>query len=153
YYLIGANFHALAMYDMAADYYEKFADKYPKELGEKCTEAETKAGTCVNAKEALQNAVFFRLGLGDEAKAVDDAKLFDKNYRGKYPRDTSQVNYSLGSIYERQGDWNKAINHYKNFLASFKKTALPHEIIQANVNAGRATLNLTNADSKANDKA
>ena len=45
-YLIGANFHALAMYDMAAEYYEKFADKYPSELGEKCTDAENKAGTC-----------------------------------------------------------------------------------------------------------
>jgi tetratricopeptide (TPR) repeat protein len=139
-YLIGANFHALAMYDMAADYYEKFADKYPAELGEKCTEAETKAGTCTNAKEALQNAVFFRLGLGDEAKAVDDAKLFDKNYHKKYPRETSQVNYSLGSIYERIADWNKSINHYTNFIKQFRKTALPHEIIQANVNAGRGYL-------------
>src|ERR1041385_513769 len=60
-YLIGANFHALAMYDMAADYYERFSEKYPGELGEKCTEAENKAGTCANAKEALQSAVFFRL--------------------------------------------------------------------------------------------
>ena len=28
-YLIGANFHALAIYDTAADYYEQFATKYP----------------------------------------------------------------------------------------------------------------------------
>jgi tetratricopeptide (TPR) repeat protein len=151
-YLIGANFHALAMYDMAAEFYEKFADKYPNELGEKCTDAETKAGTCTNAKEALQNAVFFRLGLGDEAKAVDDAKLFDKNYHRKYPRETSQVNYSLGSIYERQADWGKALNHYSSFIKQFKKTALPHEIIQANVNAGRALLNQGAAENK-NDKA
>ncbi len=151
-YLIGANFHALAMYDMAADYYEKFADKYPTELGEKCTDDEKKAGTCTNAKEALQNAVFFRLGLGDEEKAVEDAKLFDKNYRRKFPRETSQVNFSLGSIYERQADWSKAIAHYTNFLRQFKKTALPHEIIQANVNAGRAYLMMEPPD-KASDKA
>jgi hypothetical protein len=90
----------------------------------------------------MQSAVFFRLGLGDEAKAVEDAKVFEKNYRKKYPRETSQVNYSLGSIYERQGDWGKAINHYATFIKQFRNTALPHEIIQADVNAGRAQLML-----------
>jgi tetratricopeptide (TPR) repeat protein len=142
FYLIGANFHALAMYDAAAENYEKFAEKYPGELGEKCTDAERKAGTCTNAKEALQNAVFFRLGLGDEAKAVADAKLFEKNYARKFPLETSQVHYSIGSVYERSGDWQKVINHYTGFLRQFKKTALPHEVIQANVNVGRGYLNL-----------
>ena len=94
---------------------------------------------------STQDAVFFRLGLGDDQKATDDAKLYEKNYAKKYPRETSQVNYSLASIYERQDDWDKAINHYSNFLKQFKKTALPHEVIQANVNAGRAYLNLTGA--------
>jgi tetratricopeptide (TPR) repeat protein len=150
-YLIGANFHALAMYDMAAENYEKFGSKYPGELGEKCTDAEKKAGTCANAKEALQNAVFFRLGLGNEEKAVEDAKLFDNNYRKRYPREVSQVNYSLGSIYERQGNWKKAIDHYSSFVKQFKRTAMPHEIIQANVSAGRATLLLAN-ETKGSDK-
>ena len=156
YYLIGANFHALAMYDMAADYYEKFAEKYPGELGDDCTDAEKKAGTCANAKEALQNATFFRLGLGDEEKATDDAKLFEKSYRKKFPLESSQVNFSIGSIYERTGDWQKVINHYTGFLRQFKKTALPHEIIQANVNIGRAYRNLVpedKRDSKAGEKA
>jgi tetratricopeptide (TPR) repeat protein len=151
-YLMGANFHALAMYDMAADNYEKFATKYPGELGEKCTEGEKKAGTCANAKEAMQNAVFFRLGLGNEAKAVEDAKIFDQNYRRRFPREASQVNYSLGSIYEREANWKKAIDHYTNFLKAFRKTALPHEIIQANVSAGRAYLMLGASESKGNEK-
>jgi tetratricopeptide (TPR) repeat protein len=137
------------MYDMAADYYEKFADKYSGELGENCTEDEKKAGTCTNAKEALQNAVFFRLGLGDEAKAVEDAKLFEKSYQRKFPRETSQVNYSIGSIYERMADWNKVINHYSSFAKKYKKTALPHELIQANVNAGRGYLQLDTKDKEA----
>lgn len=149
YYLIGANFHALAMYDMAADYYEKFADKYSGELGESCTDAEKKAGTCTNAKEALQNAVFFRLGLGDEERAVEDAKLFERSYQRKFPQETSQVNFSLGSIYERQADWQKVINHYSGFVKKYKKTALPHELIQANVNAGRGYLQLDTKDKEA----
>jgi tetratricopeptide (TPR) repeat protein len=61
------------------------------------------------------------------------------------------VNYSLGSIYERLADWNKAINHYTNFIKQFRKTALPHEVIQANVNAGRAYLMMESGE-KANDK-
>ena len=68
-YLIGANYHALAMYDMAATFYEQFGAKYPGELGEQCTEADKTAGTCTNAKEAVQNAVFFRLGLGEKKRA------------------------------------------------------------------------------------
>lgn len=139
-YLIGANYHALAMYDMAATFYEQFGAKYPGELGEDCSEADKTAGTCTNAKEALQSAVFFRLGLGDEEKGVEDAKLFEKSYARKFPRETSQVRYSLGSIYERSEDWNKVIGHYSSFVKQYKKTALPHEIIQANVNIGRAYL-------------
>lgn len=141
-YLIGANFHALAMYDLAADYYEQFASKYPGEMGEKCTEEEKTAGTCTNAKEALQNATFFRLGLGDEEKAKKDADLFEKNYRRKAAQEASQVRFSLGSIYERQQDWKKVIGHYSSFAKEYRTTAMPHELIQANVIAGRAYLTL-----------
>lgn len=150
-YLIGANYHALAMYDMAATFYEQFSAKYPNELGEGCTSAEVTAGTCTNAKEALQSAVFFRLGLGDEAKGVEDAKLFEKNYARKFPRETSQVRYSLGSIYERQGDWQKVIAHYTSFVKQYRKTALPHEIIQANVNIGRAYLAIQGNEKQVDD--
>ncbi|MDH5674138.1 MAG: tetratricopeptide repeat protein [Myxococcales bacterium] len=147
-YLIGANFHALAMYDMAADYYEKFAEKYSGELGEDCSDADNEAGTCPNAKDALQNATFFRLGLGDEEKAVEDAQLFEKSYKKKFARETSQVKYSLGSIYERTEDWNKVIKHYTGFLKQYKKTAMPHEMIQGNVTVGRAYLSLEGKESQ-----
>ena len=151
-FLIGANYHALAFYEVAADYYEKFAEKYPKELGEDCTDAEKSAGTCVNANEALQNATFFRLGLGDEEKALEDANLFEKNYRKKFPRETSQVVYSIGSIYERQEDWKKLISHYSSYLSRYKKTAMPHELIEANVSCGRATLKMTEGSKKGPDR-
>jgi tetratricopeptide (TPR) repeat protein len=150
-YLIGANYHALAMYDMAATFYEQFGAKYPQELGEKCTEQDIATGTCTNAKEAIQSAVFFRLGLGDEEKGVEDAKLFEKNYSRKFPRETSQVRYSLGSIYERQEDWQKVIAHYSSFVKQYKKTALPHEIIQANVNVGRAYLSIEGKENQLED--
>lgn len=151
-FLIGANFHALAFYEMAADYYEQFASKYPKELGQECSDAEKEAGTCAIANDALQNAVFFRLGLGDEEKAVADAKLFERNYHKKFARETSQVVYSLGSIYERQEDWKKVVKHYSSYLKRYRKTALPHEIMQANVIVGRAILTMTKDSKKGADR-
>lgn len=141
-YLIGANFHALALYEQAANYYEQFADKYPGEDGKDCTPEDKAAGSCAIAHEALQNATFFRLGLGDEQKAVADAKLFEKNYQRKFSRETSQVFFSLGSIYERQKDWKKVIDHFNGFLRDYRKSALPNQIIEANVIVGRAYLSL-----------
>jgi len=141
-FLIGANFHALALYDQAADYYEQFANRFPGEDGKSCTEKEKTVGTCAIAHEALQNATFFRLGLGNEEKANQDAKDFEKYFKTRYPRESSQVKFSVGSIYERQKNWNKVIEHYKNYLNSYRKSALPNEIIEANVKIGTAYLQM-----------
>ncbi len=137
-YLTGANFQALALYPKAADYYEQFATRFPGEDGKGCTEAEKAADTCPKASEALQDSVFFRLGLGDDQKAVDDAKLYEKNFAKVHPRETSQVVYSLASIYERQGDWKKVADHYQNYLKQYGRQALPNEEIRANTQIGVA---------------
>lgn len=137
-YLTGANFQALALYPKAAEYYELFATKYPSEDGKNCTEADIAGGMCPKAAEALQDAVFFRLGVGDDQKAADDAKLYERNYAKKYPRETSQVIYSMASIYERQNDWNKVAEHYQSYLKKYGRQALPNEEIRANVQIGVA---------------
>ncbi len=136
-YLVGANYHALAFYEQAATYYEQFARDYPGEDGESCSEAERTAGTCAIAHDALQNAVFFRIGLGNTAEAESDAELFTRNYKRKLPRQTSQVVYSIGTIYEREENWQRVILHYRRYLRDFRRTALPHQIIRANVLMGR----------------
>jgi len=141
-YLIGANFHALALYDQAADYYEQFANKFPGEDGKNCSEKDVKAGTCAIAHEALQNATFFRLGLGNEQKAEENAKNFEKYYKNRFPLQSSQVRFSLGSIYERQQNWKKVIDHYKGFLSKYRRSAMPNETIEANVKIGTAYLEL-----------
>jgi tetratricopeptide (TPR) repeat protein len=145
-FLVGANYHALAIYNQAADWYERFAREYPGEDGSSCTEEQRTAGTCAIAHEALQNAVFFRLGLGEEEQAVDDARLFERNYRQRMPQETSQVMFSLGSIYERASDWNRVFNHYNGWLRSYGRRALPHEVIRANVQLGRAKWELDDRD-------
>ncbi len=141
-YLVGANFHALAMYDRAAEYYEIFAGKYPRQTGKDCPAKDRELGLCAGAHEALQNAVFFRLGLGDEKKAIEDAALFEKHFAARYPRDASRVKYALGSIYRRSGQWQRVAEHYRGFLDRYGSRAMPHEVIQANVEIGRAYLSL-----------
>lgn len=145
-YLVGANYHALAIYSQAASFYEQFARRFPGEDGANCTDAERTAGTCAIAHVALENAVFFRLGLGEEQTAIEDAQLYERNYRRTRARETSQVIFSLGSIYERQGNWNRVFDHYRTFLRNYGRTALPHEIIRANVQMGRAQWELERRD-------
>jgi tetratricopeptide (TPR) repeat protein len=137
-YLIGANYHALAIYGQAADFYEQFARRFPGEDGSTCTDEDRTANTCAIANEALQNAVFFRLGLGEEEKAIEDARLFERNYRRRLPRETSQVIFSLGTIFQRQQNWSKVVDHYRGFLRSYARQALPHQVVRANVEIGNA---------------
>jgi tetratricopeptide (TPR) repeat protein len=140
-YLLGANWHAIAMYDRAAEYYEKFARKFPGEDGKDCTEQDKKNNLCPIAHEALMNAVFFRLGLGQADEARSDVKLFEKNFGRKLPRETSQVVFALGSVYERANNWSGVIDHYRLFLRKYQRTALPHQQIMANVHIARAYWN------------
>ncbi|MGB5268364.1 MAG: tetratricopeptide repeat protein, partial [Polyangiales bacterium] len=137
-YLIGQNFQALAYYEQAAKYYEQFASKFPGEDGTKCSAEEKKLGTCPNAIEGLEQATFFRIGLGDDKTAMEDSDLFARNYKRKLPRQTSQVMFSIGSIYERQSRWPQVIAHYKEYLSKYGKVGMPHQVIEANTAIGRA---------------
>jgi tetratricopeptide (TPR) repeat protein len=137
-YLIGQNFQALAYYEQAAKYYEQFARKFPGEDGKRCTAEDKETGTCPNAIEGLEQATFFRIGLGDDKAAMEDADLFARNYRRKLPRQTSQVMFSIGSIYERQKRWFQVITHYRDYLKMYGKSGMPHQLIQANTAIGRA---------------
>ena len=137
-YLIGQNFQALAYYEQAAKYYEQFARKFPGEDGKRCTDEDKNNGTCPNAIEGLEQATFFRIGLGDDKAAMEDADLFARNYKRKLPRQTSQVMFSIGSIYERQKRWFEVISHYREYLKNYSKVGMPHQVIEANTAIGRA---------------
>ncbi len=143
-YLLGASYHALAIYSSAADWYERFARESPD--AETCTDAERAAGTCAIAHVALENAVFFRLGLGETDRAIADAGLYERSYRRARPRETSAVVFSLGAIYESQGDWAHVLSHYRAFLRDYGRSARPDEVVRANVQIGRAQQELDHGD-------
>jgi tetratricopeptide (TPR) repeat protein len=150
-YLVGANYHALAFYERAAEYYENFAKKFPGEDESTCSKEDRATNTCAIAHEALKNAVFFRLGLGQEDKALDDVRLFQRNYgasaskKNRRVRDAAQVGFSIGSIYERSKDWSKVVDHYRSWLRQYSRFADPHQVIQAYVIIGNAYRNAKDA--------
>ncbi len=137
-YLIGANFHAMAFYEEAAKYYEQFASRYPGEDGSKCTEKEIADNACPVAQDALKNAVFFRLGLAQEEEATQAAMMFEKFYQRQDPAQSAKVTFALGALYEKPGTWFKAVDHYAKWIRTHRRSAYPHQLIQANMEIARA---------------
>ncbi len=125
-YDVGSNYHAIAMYKDAADYYEQFSKKYSGEA---------------NAPVALQNATAFRLGLGDYEKALADANLFIKNYTSgakKKPIEVAMVAFSIGQIYKRQKMWADVIKSYDSFTKKYKASGVVDLRIRAYIEIGEA---------------
>jgi tetratricopeptide (TPR) repeat protein len=103
---VGQNFHAIAYYTKAAEFYEKFAEKFG---GEK------------DAADALSNATFFRRGLGDNEQAVNDSKLYIKQYGGSKPAEAARVFFSIGTIFETAQRWGELEKHIKQYLSQWAR--------------------------------
>lgn len=90
-YEIGGNYQAIAVYDRAADYYERYAEetKYKGEF----------------ADQALSDAVVLRLGLGQESKALASASLFQRHFGTRKPVQASQIAFAIAAHYGNQGKW------------------------------------------------
>jgi TolA-binding protein len=99
---IGQNYQAIAVYDEAASYYERYARESP--AGER-------------AAESLQDAVLLRLGLGQEKQALDDAELFEKSHGAKQPALSAQIAFAIGAHDAEHGDVQVA---KKRLLASMR---------------------------------
>lgn len=129
-YLVGGNYHALAWYSRAADYYERFAKQFP---GEK------------ESPDALQNAIIFRLGRAEYQKAVDDVKFFAKSYgtRRKYKSRAAKAVFSLGSIYEAKNDRDAVAKFYGNYLKKWGAAGGVDRQILAHARIGRALWELS----------
>src|SRR5206468_1513968 len=111
---IGENYHGIAYYSRAAESYEQFASKYP---GEK------------EAAEALSNATFFRRGLGDDQKAIDDNNLYIKFYGQRKPSEAARVFFSIGAIYEKEKKWDQLLKHLQEFLTKYGSKAPDLQVV------------------------
>jgi tetratricopeptide (TPR) repeat protein len=121
---LGQSYMDLAYFESAAKYFEAFADKYGAEK---------------EAPQALSTAVFFRRGLGQDAKAIDDARTFVKSYRtGRHAKrqEAAAVEFSIGQIYASQKNWDKLIKHYNSYLKTWGKDGGVDRQILAHVRIG-----------------
>lgn len=124
-FLLGRAYQDIAAYPQAATQYEEFAKKWP---GEK---------EPTDASTALYTASFFRRGLGEIDKSIQDTNDFIHIYgtQSKYVDKSAGVFFGLWPIYEAQGK-DKLEKHLREYLATWgKRGGIDREII-ANVMLG-----------------
>jgi len=101
---LGDVYASIAYYKEAADKLEEYAVKYGGED---------------NAYPALSDAVQFRKGIGDDAKAVADTQLFIKMFGRTRRAEAAAAFFSMISIYEKQGDRDKLAAHLRAYVSQF----------------------------------
>ena len=121
-YEIGGNYQAIAVYDLAAEWYERYAKTDPK---------------APDADKALSDAVVLRLGLGQHDEAIKDAQIFQKNYGASKPVQTAQVAFAVGSHYVDQENWDAAVKALSSSMGVMNKAA-PDIQVQAHAALARA---------------
>ena len=132
-YEIGGNYQAIAVYDLASDWYEKYAKNDPG---------------APDADRALSDAIILRLGLGQDDIAIGDAATFTKNYGGKKPAQTAAVAFAIGAHYAEQEQWEKARSSLMSSMGTIDKAA-PDVQVQAHTTLGRAHSKLRGGEPQA----
>lgn len=121
-YEIGGNYQAIAVYEEAANWYERFARENPK---------------MEKAPDALQDAVVLRLGLGQEAQAIKDADLFAKNYGAKSPAQSAQIAFAIGAHYLQREDYASAQRRLVTAMPQIDRHATFDVQVQAHAMLGQ----------------
>jgi TolA-binding protein len=133
-YEIGGNYQAIAVYDEAASWYERFARENPK---------------MDKAAEALQDAVVLRLGLGQEDQAIKDADLFTKNYGSQKPGEAARIAFAVGAHYIDKEDWDGARRKLSSAMGQIDRNATFDVQIQAHAMLARVFTKINNPSSAA----
>jgi hypothetical protein len=133
-YEIGGNYQAIAVYDQAAEWYERYAcvpDVHKsREVERGCDPKADKAD------DAVKDAVLLRLGIGDEAQAIVDADHFQRKYGGAKPKISAQIAFSIGAHYADKEDWDKCQSSLKGVMGLIGKAGIDVQV-QAHATLGR----------------
>jgi hypothetical protein len=78
-HMVASNYQAIAYYDKAAEKFEAYATKYPKDS---------------KTPDALQNAYLFRLGLGQQEAATKNLHTYEELYKKKNPDVAAKIFWS-----------------------------------------------------------
>lgn len=136
-YKIGGNYQAIAVYDRAADLYERYAKENPHR--KTCT-----GGSPCDAATALKDSVLIRLELGQEDEAVADVKAFQKDYGPSAPNDAAQIAFAIADHYANKEDWEDARKALSGSMGVLSK-APPDIQLQAHATFARALMHLKQA--------
>ncbi len=109
-----------------------------KEAAEKFEEYATRYAGMDNAFGPLSDAVVFRKGIGDDAKALADTRQFVILYGTKKKAEAASAYFSMTSIYEKQGDQDKLAAHLRAYLGQFGASGGTDRRIIANAKLGQA---------------
>jgi tetratricopeptide (TPR) repeat protein len=89
---LGGSFQAIAVYDEAAGWYERYAKEQP---------------SADKADVALSDAIVLRLGLGQDDEALRNADLFMKTYGASRPVETAKVAFAIAAHDGQREDWDR----------------------------------------------
>ncbi len=113
---LGMNYARIAWYKESSAKLEEYAKKYAGED---------------DAYKAMNDAVFYRKGIGDDAKAIENTQYFIKQFaKGKSKvQDAANASFSLTSIYEKQGDKDKIVSHLRKYIKDYGSTGADRVVI------------------------
>jgi tetratricopeptide (TPR) repeat protein len=107
-FALGRLYMNLGLYKEAAESFEKFAESFPEEP---------------DALPALDNASFFREGLAEYEKAIEDNKKFlsiaAKQKINK--ADIARVSFNIARLREEEGDPKKTQTAYEQYIKDYSK--------------------------------
>jgi tetratricopeptide (TPR) repeat protein len=119
---LGKAYGDIAFYDNAASKYEQYAKKYAGEA---------------DAYALMSDAVFFRKGIGDDAKAIDNTRYFIKTFAAKKPKEAANAMFSLTGIFEKQGDGDAVIRHLRDYIRQFGDRGGADRLVIAHAKIGQ----------------
>jgi len=123
-YEIGGNYQAIAVYDKASEWYERYA-KETKFKGE-------------FADQALSDAVVLRLGLGFDDEAIEDASNFNRYFGARKPTQAAQIAFAVGAHYGEKKDWDGVIKRLGASMRVIDRQATLDVRVQAHALLARA---------------
>jgi TolA-binding protein len=156
-YRLGGNYHAIQVFGRAADMYERYAEHV---FNHRATALRADAQAVQQSADALRQATFFRVALGEDDKALSDARAFAR-YLGedpRYRRQSAGVLFSIGQLYQdrarRVSDdrslsaderrsrsrsaWNEVVRHYTSWVDRYARAGTLDQQMQGHVALGRA---------------
>jgi TolA-binding protein len=113
-YLVGTYYDKISDFKNAADYFERYYEKYPKGK---------------TADDALYNAALFREAMGLTDKAIENFGRYVKDF--PTAKDTVDIQFRIGKIYQKKEDWVKAKAILQGFIEKYGKQVTTPRLIEA----------------------